>query len=75
MCGCIYLQVLCVAHSSVSVDGRQGQGGEDKSYWVVLVKDLEQKGYFLRIVDKEVGMRSRCIIKQRSRCIIVEVEK
>ena len=27
---------------------------EDKSYWIVIVKDLEQKGYFIKIVDKEV---------------------
>ncbi len=49
------LQVISVAHSSLSIDGRSGGGGEGKnSYWVALVKDLELKGYFIRVVDKEV---------------------
>lgn len=46
------LQVICVAHSSASIDGQQDT--EEKSYWVAIVKDLEQKGYFIRVVDKTV---------------------
>ena len=42
-----------MAHSSVRLDGQQGE--EAKSYWVALVKDLEQKGYFIRTVDREVS--------------------
>lgn len=45
-------QVVCVAHSSTSIDGRSE--GPSRAYWVALVKDVEQKGYFIRIVDKEV---------------------
>lgn len=41
-----------MAHSSASIDGQQAT--EEKSYWVVIVKDLEQKGYFIRVVDKKV---------------------
>ena len=51
-CVVMVFQVVCVAHSSASIDGRPD--GPNRSYWVALVKDVEQKGYFIRIVDKEV---------------------
>ena len=50
MCVC---KVVCVAHSCASIEGRPGPS--DKSYWVALVKDVEQKGYFIKIVDREVS--------------------
>lgn len=49
----VHVQVICVAHSSVSIDGQPSD--DSKTYWVALVKDLDQKGYFIRTVDKEVS--------------------
>jgi hypothetical protein len=46
------IQVLCVAHSTASIDGQQG--GEEREYWAAVVKDLNMKGFYIRIVDKEV---------------------
>ena len=45
--------VICVAHSALQLDGQPLAG--DNIYWAVLVKDLDQKGYFIKIVDKEVS--------------------
>lgn len=49
----VHVQVICVAHSTMSLDGRQSD--QAKTYWVALVKDLDEKGYFIRTVEKEVG--------------------
>jgi hypothetical protein len=46
------LQVVCTAHSKLSVDGQPRGGG--KEYLAIIAKDGEKKGYFIRIVDKEV---------------------
>ncbi len=45
--------VICVAHSSLQLDG-QPQDTEN-IYWAVLLKDLDQKGYYIKIVDKAVS--------------------
>jgi len=45
--------VICVAHSSLQLEGLPLVG--DNIYWAVLVKDLDQKGYFIKIVDKKVS--------------------
>ena len=46
------LQVICTAHSKLSVDGQPRGGG--KEYLAIIAKDGEKKGFFIRIVDKEV---------------------
>ena len=43
--------VICVAHSSLQLDGQPQQG--EQTYWAVLVKDLDLKGYYIKLVDKE----------------------
>lgn len=55
ICTLLPVQVICVAHSSVSLDGKVQHSDQAKTYWVALVKDLDQKGYFIRTVDKEVS--------------------
>ena len=47
------MQVICVANSSLHLDGRLGEAGS--MYWAVVVKDLNQRGYYIRMVEKEVG--------------------
>ena len=42
-----------MAHSGVSLDGQQ-HSVDTQMYWVALVKDLDQKGYYIRTVDTEV---------------------
>ena len=51
-CGFFLLQVICTAHSKLSVDGQPRGGG--KEYLAIIAKDGEKKGFFIRIVDKEV---------------------
>ena len=48
----IALQIICTAHSKLSVDGQSRGGGKD--YLAIIAKDGEKKGFFVRIVDKEV---------------------
>ena len=47
------LQVICTAHSKLSIDGQPRGGG--KEYMAIIAKDGVKKGFFIRIVDKEVG--------------------
>ena len=46
-------QVVSVAHSSLNFDGQVLEEG--KELLVVIVKDNRQKGFFIRMVDPEVG--------------------
>lgn len=48
----VALQIICTAHSKLSVDGQSRGGGKD--YLAIIAKDGEKKGFFVRIVDKEV---------------------
>ena len=47
-------QVICTAHSKLSIDGQPRGGG--KEYLAIIAKDGEKKGFFIRIVDKEVSL-------------------
>ena len=49
-------QVICVAHSEVSFDGQDK--GEAKKYLAVVAKDGAKKGFYIRVVDKEVSMHT-----------------
>ncbi len=46
------LQVLSTAHSHLSLDGQDLEG---RQHLGVVVRDSKQKGFFIRIVDPEVG--------------------
>lgn len=56
-------QVICVAHSTAAMDGQQESQGP--SYWVAIVKDLEQKGYYIRIVDKKVAASRSFVLGEK----------
>lgn len=43
-----------MAHSSLNFDGQPLEEGRE--FLVVVAKDIQQKGFFLRIVDPEVGL-------------------
>ena len=47
-------QVICTAHSKLSFDGKP-LAKDGKEYMAVIAKDGKQKGFFLRLVDKEVS--------------------
>lgn len=53
------LQVICTAHSKLSVNGQPRGGG--KEYLAMIAKDGEKKGFFIRIVDKEVRIKFKSI--------------
>ena len=50
------MQVVCTAHSKLTVDGKPL--GEGKEFIAVIAKDGKQKGFFIRLVDKEVSLHT-----------------
>lgn len=44
--------MVCVAHSNMSFDGQPLEEG--KELLALVVKDSQQKGFFIRVVDPEV---------------------
>ncbi len=52
---CLFLQVICTAHSKLSFDGKP-LPKDGKEFMAVIAKDGKQKGFFLRLVDIEVSL-------------------
>ncbi|XP_064393588.1 uncharacterized protein LOC135341052 [Halichondria panicea] len=52
--------VICTAHSKLSFDGKP-LAKDGKEYMAVIAKDGKQKGFFLRLVDKE----EKCVIGEK----------